>query len=199
MSCNGYGHPPECNCGWGGVFHGVSQQLHWGAHNSYTTPNAKCPECGSSVFFYRNSTGSRVYFDSLGPPWPVHPCFDEYQKSKDRAAKSSEWWPIKVHWLEKAGNNAALMGISPESHVFLKVITNFKKLDVNAPWFCRIISDEFDEFECSTLVLNRKGEVVVRNIDGFGLRAFSKRSIRDKYSLLYETHLNRLRQFNIVT
>ncbi len=49
--------------------------------NSYSSscfvqPNAKCPVCGSTVFFYANSYGSRVYFDDLGPPWPKHPCTD---------------------------------------------------------------------------------------------------------------------------
>lgn len=42
----------------------------------YTNPNARCPVCGASVFFYANAFGSRVYFDDLGHPWPKHPCTD---------------------------------------------------------------------------------------------------------------------------
>lgn len=34
----------------------------------------KCRYCGGSVFFFRCSCGSRVLFDELGPPWPVHDC-----------------------------------------------------------------------------------------------------------------------------
>ena len=42
----------------------------------FVNPNASCPICGRSVFFYSNSNGSRVFFDELGPPWPKHPCTD---------------------------------------------------------------------------------------------------------------------------
>ncbi|WP_404470351.1 hypothetical protein [Bradyrhizobium ottawaense] len=40
----------------------------------YVNPNARCPECNASVYFYANEHGSRVFFDHLGPPWPKHPC-----------------------------------------------------------------------------------------------------------------------------
>jgi hypothetical protein len=42
--------------------------------STFVTPNAECPVCGASVFFYQNVKGSRLYFDELGPPWPKHPC-----------------------------------------------------------------------------------------------------------------------------
>ncbi|MBR1325729.1 hypothetical protein [Bradyrhizobium ottawaense] len=42
----------------------------------YVNPNARCPECNASVYFYANEHGSRVLFDHLGPPWPKHPCTD---------------------------------------------------------------------------------------------------------------------------
>lgn len=42
----------------------------------WARPNAVCPVCGAWVFFYANETGSRVYFDEIGPPWPKHPCTD---------------------------------------------------------------------------------------------------------------------------
>lgn len=38
--------------------------------------NARCPVCGAAVYFYANESGSRVYFDEIGPPWPKHPCTD---------------------------------------------------------------------------------------------------------------------------
>lgn len=86
----GYNHYPSCSCGWctgggGGQvylsiadaargrlkYHGVS-----GFTSCFVNPNARCPVCGQSVFFYANSYGSRVYFDDLGPPWPKHRCTD---------------------------------------------------------------------------------------------------------------------------
>ena len=42
----------------------------------FVSPNATCPVCKASVFFYSNANGSRVFFDQLGPPWPKHPCTD---------------------------------------------------------------------------------------------------------------------------
>ena len=43
---------------------------------SYVNPNACCPVCGASVYFYQSPYGGRVFFDELGPPWPKHPCTD---------------------------------------------------------------------------------------------------------------------------
>lgn len=43
---------------------------------SYLNPNAKCPVCGKSVFFYQSEHGGRVFFDDLGWPWQKHPCTD---------------------------------------------------------------------------------------------------------------------------
>lgn len=43
---------------------------------SFVNPNATCPVCGASVFYYQNSHGSRVFFDDLGPLWPKHRCTD---------------------------------------------------------------------------------------------------------------------------
>ncbi|MEV4658846.1 hypothetical protein [Micromonospora sp. NPDC049301] len=42
----------------------------------WIAPNARCPLCGASVYFYANEHGSRVFFDDVGPPWPKHPCTD---------------------------------------------------------------------------------------------------------------------------
>jgi len=43
---------------------------------SYVNPNARCPVCLASVYFYQSPHGGRVFFDELGPPWPKHPCTD---------------------------------------------------------------------------------------------------------------------------
>lgn len=48
----------------------------FGYARTIARPNATCPVCGASVYFYSNSHGSKVYFDDLGPPWPKHPCMD---------------------------------------------------------------------------------------------------------------------------
>ncbi|GAB3991036.1 hypothetical protein [Nocardioides marmoraquaticus] len=40
-------------------------------------PNATCPICGARVYFWKNKSGSKVWFDALGRPWPKHPCFND--------------------------------------------------------------------------------------------------------------------------
>lgn len=93
----GYNHYADCTCGWcvnyGRLSYSdrarlVSDMRRRDAKNllkresarsiaaCYVNPNARCPECHASVFFYANEHGSRVFFDHLGPPWPKHPCTD---------------------------------------------------------------------------------------------------------------------------
>lgn len=59
-------------------------------------PNAQCPVCGASVYFWSNENGSRVYFDEMGPPWPKHACTD------GRLAVSA--WA--VNWRPRSGYRA---------------------------------------------------------------------------------------------
>lgn len=90
--CNAWNHAPSCTCGWGGEGH-TGGGWNWGAHtaaypaavpifssthsaHSFTNPNARCPVCSASVYFYQSPHGGRVFFDDLGPPWPKHPCTD---------------------------------------------------------------------------------------------------------------------------
>lgn len=49
--------------------------------SSFTIPNATCPICGDHVFYYENIHGSKVWFDDLGPPWPIHGCFEKNNSS----------------------------------------------------------------------------------------------------------------------
>src|ERR1017187_788364 len=37
--------------------------------------HTKCPKCGGDVIFLRSNGGS-VWLQSIGWPWPKHPCFD---------------------------------------------------------------------------------------------------------------------------
>ena len=102
--CNAWNHSIDCTCGFGGEGHkgggGYRGRSSFGAtpdtyfarpanglvwrrgnqleYDSFTIPNARCPECGALVFFYQSPYGGRVFFDSLGPPWPKHPCTDNW-------------------------------------------------------------------------------------------------------------------------
>ncbi|MGA4554915.1 hypothetical protein [Methylorubrum aminovorans] len=68
-----------------------------------TIPNARCPVCNATVFFYKNDYGSRVYFDRLGPPWPKHPCTDRTSQQTQKTYTVYEgryYWGQPVDWQE---------------------------------------------------------------------------------------------------
>jgi len=86
--CNAWNHHSDCICGWGGEGHlgrggrgwkrgsygQVPPSVIWSYREDYCAPST-CPECGVDVFFIRHNGGS-VWLDSLGWPWPKHPCMD---------------------------------------------------------------------------------------------------------------------------
>jgi hypothetical protein len=54
---------------------------------SYVNPNALCPVCGESVYFYQSPHGGRVFFNDLGWPWPKHGCTDNKQQVRRLATR----------------------------------------------------------------------------------------------------------------
>ena len=110
MSCNAHNHPPDCNCGWGGIYHhayNFKNALLWPLPpKSFINPNAICPVCSASVFFYRDPNGGRVYFDSLGKPWPKHPC---------TARDASQEVPSSLYWKAIDALNSTRIKLPPFS------------------------------------------------------------------------------------
>lgn len=47
------------------------------------TYRTKCRSCGAAIFFHTNGNGDAVFFDDLGPPWPVHWCYRAYVGGKE--------------------------------------------------------------------------------------------------------------------
>ncbi len=122
--CNAFRHPNGCTCGWGGDGHQgkriIRQQYQRvplvfdrNLLESYTIPNAKCPVCGASVFFYQSENGGRVFFNDLGPPWPKHPCTSNPMNGAPIPSTSNDssfklpgwqkdgWYPVIVKKLLK--------------------------------------------------------------------------------------------------
>ena len=103
--CNAWNHSSTCPCGWGGVGHKGRATIStkafsfWprnippiiGDVRSFSVPNASCPVCGATVFYYCNDYGSSVFFDEPGPPWSKHPCTD---KGKQLAPKALTKTPL---------------------------------------------------------------------------------------------------------
>lgn len=114
--CNAWNHSPGCQCGWGGEGHrgrrstGNVQRVIYPVGippirsfiESYTIPNAICPVCGDSVFYYKNEHGSSVFFDELGPPWSKHPCTDRSNNLRPRPLGSFSASPQtkSLYWKE---------------------------------------------------------------------------------------------------
>lgn len=93
--CNAWNHPPGCDCGWGGGFYGgggngstvlsnitiadkvLAEKIAKEIKDAETYPT-QCPWCGEDVFYHTNGFGDSVLFDSLGSPWRIHSCWEDY-------------------------------------------------------------------------------------------------------------------------
>lgn len=137
--CNAFNHPPNCACGWGGVWYGSnSEEGNWlfnkeprarklgrqrGTHESpsggLTVPNSKCPVCGENVFYYESPYGGRVFFDDLGPPWPKHPCTSGDNNSARVAEpnpwQKRDWKPLSAVSIDKSKNHDGVYVLTGEN------------------------------------------------------------------------------------
>lgn len=179
MACNGFGHPPECNCGWGGEFHpspgGLFIANRWLQRDSYTTPNAQCPVCAQQVFFYQSPAGGRVYFDELGPPWPKHSCTDKAgrhrQQLGERFQKKEGWWPlIWDEVIELRENEGSVLIDSQKRPLFLRV--PFPGSWSEAPVYMRAVPGGEGVYELSTL-RTRKGKTREVLFTAYGNKALT--------------------------
>jgi len=49
-----------------------------------------CPDCNCKVFFFSCNCGSKIFFDSLGEPWPQHLCKNREIKEAIDLVRNSE-------------------------------------------------------------------------------------------------------------
>jgi len=84
---------------------------------SYVIPNAKCPVCAESVFFYQSLYGGRVFFDKLQPPWPKHPCTDNgrevryiTEEQPIPEAHPRDWHPLFIDEIEYGYPSSLIRG-----------------------------------------------------------------------------------------
>jgi hypothetical protein len=92
----GNNHYSSCTCPW--CYHPSFAEINdakpinfkAATSDTYTIPNARCPECDAPVFFYRSPYGGSVYFDELGVPWPKHPCMDTGREASVRLGTAPE-------------------------------------------------------------------------------------------------------------
>ena len=63
--------------------------VHGTICNTKTFPT-KCPRCSAGVFYFSCDCGSRVFFDELGEPWPVHYCVGGHPRPRGTAGSDYE-------------------------------------------------------------------------------------------------------------
>ncbi len=208
MSCNAYGHPPACECGWGGVNHDPWRpniSPDWSRPSSHTIPNARCPVCQSKVFFYRSPDGGAVFFDELGPPWSKHPCTaknltrhlsgstQEVLKSllpKNVGAKKNrrkskrvtpQWWPYPCGTVETLPNNEGIC-LHGEGGKRLFVQTRAKNVSAHTPIWIRTALDMKGKYEVSTFKL-KNGNPVMASYVGYSAKGIQTPSMQDKFEV----------------
>lgn len=171
MACNAHNHSPLCDCGWGGTNYNNSRsepKVDWSKAKSHTIPNAHCPICSASVFFYRSPDGGTVFFDSLGPPWPKHSCTsnDAYhqtreilternKKTKGKARKNkkvSTWWAFPCFKIESlpANEGTCIYG-SNNQNLYIK--TKAKNIPPHTPIWIRPFPESPGKYYISTFKL----------------------------------------------
>jgi hypothetical protein len=184
VGCNAWNHPSNCKCGWGGDTGGGGWSSRPAATSSWTRtsaipppirlsctiPNATCPVCGATVFFYVSPHGGRVFFDSLGPPWPKHPCTDNPRVAVTRLGsgavraprpppewKSEGWSVLSNLAIRQEGKCTFVTGTTDEPlrhHTFgFEGSARFTKDD---PILCRRAPNGIGEFELSYLPINSR-------------------------------------------
>lgn len=181
MPCNGNGHPPECNCGWGGVFYstdGTSYSFqHWQKPESHSNPNAKCRHCSQQVYFYKSPDGGSVFFDELGSPWPKHNCIEmrvsqrsDYPLSRAEGLKGKQWpflW--KEKWLLPGNEGTALVD-TQDRPLFVRARMN--AIPLWTPIWISKRPTGIDRYLIS-LPVRKGGEVKVRRFDAFTIKSLS--------------------------
>ena len=140
----GHNHYLDCTCGWcvkygrratrRPVVTSGGWERTFRTFESFTIPNAACPVCGASVFFYQSPSGGRVFFDELGPPWPKHPCTDNGRPPSrpirlESAPKASPhrwqrdgWVPITINASRFAGTWQLIPVQNLKTHVFFEAL-----------------------------------------------------------------------------
>jgi hypothetical protein len=135
--CNGLNHYRHCKCGFGNdgflSFDSsyTSSEVKSLAENFFkysagklTVPNFLC-KCGKRVFFFQDSNGGKVLFESLGPPWEKHFCLGwQYQKRiQDLQIDPIKWIQIG-HFMvtpSVSGDVSTIQGIVKDFLVTMKL------------------------------------------------------------------------------
>ncbi len=207
MSCNAYNHPPDCNCGFGGWWYGSTNKkqtnaqdnysnywINYWSHGklescvSYVDTNAFCPVCRAHVFFYQSPYGGRVFFDALGPPWPLHPCtsnkiaydiinfYPEPAGPNNEVKLECDWDPVRIlEQLVKGSYTVIKVRRLNNNDIITLGIDKEIYIDCESPIFIREKDDDLGAFDISYLDIRNN---IKASIEEKGFR-----NAVDKYQL----------------
>lgn len=144
----GYNHSSNCPCGWCMKSGGSASRPRIQAakpiptYESLLIPNAVCPVCGASVYFYQSPFGGRVFFDDLGPPWPKHPCtsteFTSWRHQKPQKInlmvrkpqwKRDGWIPLHIKSVTREDEWWVVKAVRIDTRDFVRLLT-FERLSL---------------------------------------------------------------------
>ncbi len=87
--------------------------------NSVTWPT-KCSQCDQRVFFFRCDCGSRVFFDKLGAPWPIHDCETSWARDLRR-------WQDDFGWINVEISSGITVRRAPEGSIDHTIVPRAKR------------------------------------------------------------------------
>ena len=182
--CNAWNHSYSCTCAFGpgngggwdrsfwmrrdtGIFQAqeVTYTPTWGSERrttvaSYINPNAHCPVCGKSVFFYRSPYNGRVFFDDIGWPWPKHGCTDKgYEPRRadpgtpprnEAPWRRTGWYPLVASRVHVSAKERVITGDVADDYHQLH-LTAHDLIDEQSPIFVRPIAQRLGLFEVTYL------------------------------------------------
>jgi hypothetical protein len=80
-----------------------------------------CPECGDNVYFIKHNGGSVWVDPPLGPPWPIHGCFD----TESTTSNLANLYQIKMSSETEGVIESSIIGVVTTASVdFLKRFTS---------------------------------------------------------------------------
>lgn len=165
--CNAWNHSYSCPCafrgghgGGGWRAHAVTRTAEYvppgfekankGTVASYINPNATCPKCGASVWFYRSPYDGRVFFDDIGWPWPKHGCTDNPRPRAAPRWRAEGWDALLSPKVYSDGDRLLVTGDAESAFLELH-LPRAERLDKESPVFVRALPMRSDLFEATFL------------------------------------------------